>query len=88
MQLPLKTRILQYAIQKNGAFTLHDVMTDLAGEYSGEKIFNTKQVKEYFDSFLGVGFFKVINMRFDEVGELLMTCEVTEYGKEREKYMK
>ena len=45
MQLPLKTRILQYAIERGTEFSLNDVMKDLKKEYEGERIFNKKQIE-------------------------------------------
>lgn len=88
MKLPLKTRILEYAIDLGKDFIVDDVMTALAPEYSGEKIFTRKQVEEYVDSFLGVGFLTAESLEFDAKGELLVHCKATEYGKSRKKYIK
>ena len=65
MKLPLKARIFQYAVQQQNEFTMKQVMQDLAKEYASESIFSEKQVEEYFDSFLGVGFFKATRTEFD-----------------------
>lgn len=88
MTLPLKTRILDYAIEKNAAFTADDIMRDLAGEYPGEKILNKKLVDEYIDAMIGVGFLKNDSLEFDADGKLLIHAIVTDYGKERKKYIK
>ncbi len=40
MQLPLKTRILQYALLKEEDFTVDDIMKGIENEYKGERLFN------------------------------------------------
>ncbi|MCH4166336.1 MAG: hypothetical protein LKF74_05075 [Megasphaera sp.] len=87
MKLPLKTRILQYAINKGSDFTVQDVLQDLQSEYEGEAIFTPKHVEEYVDSFLGVGFFKAAQLEFDSQDNLVIHCVITEYGRERDKYL-
>lgn len=88
MQLPLKTRILEYAIDLDKDFIVDDVMSALASEYSGEKIFSRKQVEEYIDSYLGVGFLTAVKTEFDSRGELVVHCKITDYGLSRKKYIK
>lgn len=87
MQLPIKTRILQYAIQKDAEFTAADAYNDLKGEYPGERFFNPHTVEEYVESFLGVGFLNATRTEFDGAGELVIYCKITDYGKSRAKYM-
>lgn len=87
MKLPIKTRILQYAIQKNGEFTMADAYQDLKAEYPGERFFNPKTVEDYIESFLGVGFLDATRTEFDQQGNLVIYCKATDYGKSREKYM-
>lgn len=87
MQLPIKTRILQYAIDKNGEFTAADAYRDLKGEYPGERFFTPKTVEDYVESFLGVGFLDATRTEFDEKGNLVIYCKATDYGKSRKKYM-
>ena len=87
MKLPLKARIFQYAVQQQNEFTMKQVMQDLAKEYASESIFSEKQVEEYFDSFLGVGFFKATRTEFDADGKLVIYCVVTDYGRKRSKYV-
>lgn len=88
MKLPLKTRILKYAIDCDTEFTLQNVLDELKPEYEGERLFNTRQVEEYVDSYLGVGFFDAANMELDSNGGLLISYKITDYGKERKKYIK
>jgi len=87
MKLPIKTRILQYAIQRDSEFTAADAYTDLHHEYPGEKFFSPKTVEEYVESLLGVGFLSASRTEFDSNGQLLIYCKATEYGKSRKKYM-
>ncbi len=87
MKLPLKTRMLQFAIQHEKEFTLPGMMKALEPEYGGEKMFNYKQMDEYFDSYMGVGFFSPTLKEFDSNGNLVIHCKVTEYGKSRGKYI-
>lgn len=88
MKLPLKTRILEYAIDIKKDFVVDDVISALASEYNGEHIFSRKQVEEYIDSYLGVGFLTAENTEFDAKGDLVIHCKVTDYGLTRKKYIK
>lgn len=85
--LPLKTRILQYAMEQEKGITIESVMEKLEPEYGGERIFNKKIVTDYVDSFLGVGFMKAETVAFNEAGQLCISCAITEYGKTRKKYL-
>lgn len=87
MKLPLKTRILQYAIELGQPFTAEDAYAALVPEYQNERLFIRKTVSEYLDSFLGVSFLKADELSFDERGELVIRYLVTDYGKTRQKYM-
>lgn len=87
MQLPIKTRILQYAIQLDDNFTAEDAYLALKNEYPGEAFFNRKTVEDYVESLLGVGFLSAATTEFDENGALRVVCRVTDYGKSRKKYM-
>ena len=87
MQLPIKTRILQYAIEKDAEFTAADAYKDLKDEYPGERFFFLYTVEQYVDSFLGVSFLYATRTEFDDVGNLLIYCKVTDYGKSRQKYI-
>ena len=86
--LPLKVRILQYAIEKGTSFTVDDVMNDLAAEYPDEKMFKKKLINEYIEAMIGVGFLKNDDLELDADGKLIVHAIVTEYGKERQKYIK
>ncbi|MEI2777038.1 MAG: hypothetical protein V9G19_13925 [Tetrasphaera sp.] len=85
--LPMKTRILEYGIQKDAGFDADEMMSALAPQYGTEKMCSRKQVEEYLDSFLGVGFMKAENLELDQSGNLHVTYVVTDYGKSRQKYL-
>lgn len=88
MKLPLKARMLQYAIDKGGEFTLAEIKAALEPEYRGESIFSQKILDDYYESFMGVGFFKMTHADFDENGELVVTCVATPDAMSRKKYYK
>lgn len=87
--LPLKTRILKYAIDKGEQpFTLEEVMAALEPEYRGYSLFTPKMMKNYYESFIGIGFFKTVDMAFDNNGELVYKCVATNDAFARSKYFK
>ena len=88
MTLPLKTRILQYAIQHGREFTVNDLLNELQPEYGGEALFSTDQLEAYCDSYLAVGFFAPKKIQIDESGHLQVSCAVTDYGKSRGQYIR
>ncbi len=85
--LPLKLRIFEYAYQVGKPFTAQDVLRDLASEYKGEKQFNKKRIMEYLQSFLGVGMLEAGEVEYDENGELIVHCKITDFGLSRVKYI-
>jgi len=87
MQLPLKTRILQYAVQKNATFDKKDIMDDLRDEYKGECLFGSKQIEAYLDELLVVGFLQKEAVSYDTDGLLLITYKISKYGMTRRKYV-
>ena len=87
MTLPLKTRVLKYAIDAGKPITVSDIMRDLESEYGGEKQFTKKRIEEYIDSFLGVKFMKADKVEFNGAGQLVIYCSVTDYGMSRERFI-
>ena len=85
--LPLKTRILQYTVEKCRPLTINDVMINLEREYGGERQFNRKRVQAYIDSFLAVSFFDVVNLKYDEYENVEITFKISDYGLTRRKYI-
>ena len=83
MQLPLKTRILQYGLAQDNPFTVDTVMNDLKTEYPNESMFNFNLIDEYFQSYIGIGFFKATDLKFDKEGKLIFYCVATDYARQR-----
>jgi hypothetical protein len=79
----MKTRILQYALIEQSSVEVDEVMKVLEPDYGHERMFSRKQVEEYLDSFLGVGFMDAADVKLNEEGSLITTYAVTEYGKKR-----
>ncbi len=88
MQLPMKTRIFQYALEKQGPFTKYDVERDLKKEYPDERLFSLATIDDYLNQLMVVGFIGKEQIEFDADGELLITFKATAYGQTRYKYVK
>lgn len=84
---PLKLRIFEYAYQVNKPFTAQDILRDLKTEYMGESQLNLKRIQEYLQSFLGVGMLEASDVEYDEKGDLLIHCKITDFGLSRVKYI-
>lgn len=87
MQLPIKTRILQYALEKGSSFTKYDIEKELKHEYPNEKLFSLKTIDEYLNELMVVGFINKEKIEFEDNGELLITFLATAYGQTRYKYV-
>ena len=82
MILPLKTRMLEYALEKDGTFTIENLMEDLGNEYGDRRDFRLKRIEEYLMAYCGVGI-----LEFKETEDGNVGFFVTDYGKENEKYI-
>lgn len=85
MTLPLKTRVLEYAIVENRPFTADELTEVLKKEYPGERFVNVKHIDDTINSYVGVGCMKPEVVEFDKNGDLYVEYMVTETGK---KYLK
>ncbi len=88
MQLPIKTRILQYALEKGEPFTKYDIERDLKKEYPNERLFSLKTIDDYLNQLMVVGFISKEKIEFEKDGDLLITFKATAYGQTRYKYVK
>lgn len=88
MQLPIKTRILQYALELGKSFNRYDVEKELSKEYPDKREFNLKTIDEYLNQLMVVGFITREKVEFDDNGDLLITFRATDYGQTRYKYVK
>ncbi len=80
MTLPLKTRILEYAIMAKKPVTAEEVTEALKKEYVGERFCNLKNVENLMDSYCGVGAMKAAEISFDEKMNLQVKYQVTSTG--------
>lgn len=87
MKLPIKTRVLEMAILKNGPFTAEEFSELLKIEYNGEKSTTLKNIQGTLEMFSRVNFLKADKLDLDSNGELLVTYIITDTGKESLKYI-
>ena len=85
MKLPLKTRILEYAIMENRPVSAEEVTEALKKEYAGERFCNYKNIDTLLDAYCGVGVMKASDIYFDDDGKLVVKYEVTKFGQSYER---
>ncbi|HMM06198.1 MAG TPA: hypothetical protein PKD52_05965 [Clostridiales bacterium] len=83
--LPFRFRVLHYASTRD-TFTKHDLLRDLESEYAGEGQFTDKKMTLHTDSLVAVGMIKTVKTEL-EGDDLLLTFRITDYGKDRLKYL-
>lgn len=86
MILPMRFRIL-HLMSKNKGLTGEEVMTALKPEYGSEGQFKKSIIETHLLSMKAVGMIEVCNASLDERGELKETFQITDYGRERLKYL-
>ncbi len=87
MKLPIKTRILEYAIEKNAPFTSRQICEDLGKEYQGERTAQQKGINKQLDMYCRVGFLETGDVALDDNEELIVSYRITDAGKKSEKYI-
>lgn len=80
MTLPLKTRILEYAIMRKEPITAGEMTEALKKEYQGERFCNLKNIENLMDSYCGVGVMKAAEIDFNEDQQLQVKYQVTSTG--------
>ncbi len=86
MKLPIKTRILEYAVEKDAPFTGLEVSEALKKEYNGERTTSVKNIEKQLDMYNRVAFLDVKDVKLAD-GELIVTYQITEEGKKSAKYI-
>ncbi len=83
MKLPIKTRVLQYGIDKNAPFDAAEVAEVLEKEYKGERTATKKNIEKIISTYCGVGIMKAVSIEFADgsESELALTYKVMEFGK-------
>ena len=87
MNLPIKTRILEWAIQKAAPFTAKELSEVLQREYKGERTTTIKNIEKQLDMYCRVNFMEVQDTDVDEKEDLIVTYKITEEGKKSIKYV-
>lgn len=87
MKLPIKTRILEYALEQNKPFTADDLAEALKDEYPGEKTCQPKNITKQLDTYCGIGVMDAVDVQYDENNTLVVKFAVTDFGKNCEKYI-
>ncbi|HMM06285.1 MAG TPA: hypothetical protein PKD52_06415 [Clostridiales bacterium] len=83
--LPFRFRVLHYASTRD-TFTKHDLLRDLESEYAGEGQFTDKKMTLHTDSLVAVGMIETVKTEL-EGNDLLLTFKITDYGRDRLKYL-
>lgn len=81
MKLPLKVRILEYAIEKDSPFTIDEAMETISPEYEGERFCNYNFMEKLMRLFLGVNVLKEGHYELDENDNLHVEYQITDFGK-------
>ena len=81
MKLPIKTRILEYAVEKDAPFTAQELSEVLKSEYNNEKTTSVKNVEKQLDMYNRVGFLSVKDIEKKD-GELVVSYQITNSGKD------
>ncbi|MGI6093885.1 MAG: hypothetical protein ACOYBL_00480 [Lachnospiraceae bacterium] len=81
MKLPIKTRVLEYAIEMDGCFRKEEIAKAMEAEYQGERTTTVKNIEKIIRTYCGVGIMRASDIALTEDGKLDITYEVTEFGK-------
>lgn len=81
MKLPVKLRVLDYAIHREGAFSAEEAAEVIGSEYKGEKTASLKNIEKIIRTYCGIGVLKAADIDLDEEGQLKITYEVTSAGR-------
>lgn len=87
MKLPIKARVLEYAIQKNAAFSALEMAGRFQMEYKNERTVSAKNIEKIIQVYCGVGIMKPEAMDLADNGELRITYVVTDYGRSCKKML-
>lgn len=87
MKLPIKTRILELAIEWDRPFTAEDMQEILIKEYSGERTTALKEIDKQLEMYSRVGVMKTVEVKLDTQNQLQVAYMVTDAGKDSKKYI-
>lgn len=87
MKLPVKTRILEWAILEDKEFYPQEVVEILNDEYPGERQTNVKNVENTLEMYTKVGLMDSVSIDMDDKNELKVSYRITQDGKNTIKYI-
>lgn len=87
MKLPVKTRILEWAILEDKEFYPQEVVEILNNEYPGERQTNIKNVENTLEMYTKVGLMDSVSIDMDDKNELKVSYRITQDGKNTIKYI-
>ena len=88
MKLPLKFYLLKCIAEQSSPSTYKDLLPLVQKEYANERQSNKKNIINHLEAFAITGM-TTVDDAFEENGELYMSYEISDYGKNlMEKYVK
>ena len=79
--LPIKTRMLQLAIEWKRPFTAAEMTEVLKKEYNNEGTTTVKQVDKQLEMYCRVDMLSAAHVEIDEKDELVVSYQITDLGK-------
>jgi|GEM_PF-1659053 len=87
MKLPIKTRILEWAILHDAPFTAQELSDVLKIEYNGERTTTVQNIFSQLETYCRVNFMKTEKIEVDKSNNLVVIYTMTEIGNEKIKYI-
>jgi len=84
-QLPLKLRILEWALDYNKPFDAEDVYNGISDEYKGERFCNPKHVSRLIGAYCGNAIMDIAEYESEQSEEVQVKYRVTDFGKKAAK---
>ena len=81
MKLPIKLRVMDYAIHKDGSFSAEEAAREIGHEYPGEKTVSVKNIEKIIRVYCGIGMLKASDIDLDAEDNLKIAYEVTSAGR-------
>ena len=85
--LPIKTRILQLAIEWNRPFTAAEMADVLKKEYNNEGTTAVKEVDKQLEMYCRVNMLVGVHFEFDKDDNLIVSYQITDTGERAKKYI-
>ena len=86
MKAPLRFSLLRFLMNRPDPATPGDVFDGLKDRYGRERQFSLPFIEDHLDSLRGVGIVKVVEA-VEEGDKLILSYQITDYGKSRVSYL-